>query len=64
MNAFDHAFDVLRSAPPSTQRFGRVRSVVGLLVEASGLDAALGELCYLYESDRPGGRRVKAEVVG
>ena len=64
MSPLAHALDVLRGAPPPTQAYGRVRSAVGLLVEASGLEAALGELCYLHDGDRPGGRRVKAEVVG
>ncbi len=44
--------------------FGRVQSVVGLLIEASDVHAAVGELCYIYEDDRPTSRRVKAEVVG
>jgi flagellum-specific ATP synthase len=44
-------------------RFGRVQSVIGLIVEASCVGAAVGELCYIYENE-PGGRRVAAEVVG
>lgn len=44
--------------------FGRVQSVVGLLVEASEIQAAVGELCYIYESMDPKSRRIKAEVVG
>lgn len=60
----DHALARLRAVPTGPARYGRIRSVVGLLVEATGLQAALGELCYLHEGDRPGGRRVKAEVVG
>lgn len=59
-----HALGQLRAAPSGPAEYGRIRSVVGLLVEATGLRAALGELCYLHEGDRPGGRRVKAEVVG
>jgi flagellum-specific ATP synthase len=46
------------------QVYGRVQSVVGLLVEASSVEAAVGELCYIYETDHPGSRRIKAEVVG
>jgi flagellum-specific ATP synthase len=42
--------------------YGRVRRVVGLVIEASGVDAALGELCRIT---RPGGQEsVLAEVVG
>jgi flagellum-specific ATP synthase len=44
--------------------FGRVQSVVGLLVEASDVHAAVGELCHIHESEQLGSRRVKAEVVG
>lgn len=44
--------------------FGKVQSVVGLLVEASELHAAVGELCYILEDDAPDARRIKAEVVG
>jgi flagellum-specific ATP synthase len=59
-----HALQQARALPRGTVAFGKVRSIVGLLVEASGLDAAVGELCYIYEGDRPTGRRIKAEVVG
>ncbi len=45
-------------------RFGKVQSVVGLLVEASNLQAAVGELCYIYDDGQLGSRRIKAEVVG
>ncbi len=44
--------------------FGRVQSVVGLLVEASHVRAAVGELCFIYEDDSPASRKIKAEVVG
>lgn len=55
--------DKLDETPAYQLRFGKVKSVVGLLVEVTGLDAAVGELCYIY--DRSGsGRQVKAEVVG
>jgi flagellum-specific ATP synthase len=42
--------------------YGRVRRVVGLVIEAAGVDAALGELCRIT---RPGDQQsVLAEVVG
>lgn len=44
--------------------FGKVQSVVGLLVEASELHAAVGELCFIFEDDSLHARRIKAEVVG
>ncbi|MCS7082331.1 MAG: FliI/YscN family ATPase [Bacteroidetes bacterium] len=42
-------------------RYGRVRSVVGLLIEAVGLDAPIGALCQI---ELGGERVVSAEVVG
>ncbi|MFQ5571124.1 MAG: FliI/YscN family ATPase [Rhodothermales bacterium] len=54
----------VRQEPVRPLSFGKVKSVVGLLVEAGHVDAAVGELCYIYEHDQPGSRRVKAEVVG
>jgi len=42
--------------------YGRVRRVVGLVIEAAGVDAALGEVCRIT---RPGDQQsVLAEVVG
>ena len=54
----------LRSSPVRMVPFGKVQSVIGLLVEASDIHAALGELCYIYEGVTPKSRRIKAEVVG
>lgn len=56
--------DQLQSTTLSPTRFGKVQSVVGLLVEARGLNAAVGELCYIYSPDDPNVPRIKAEVVG
>lgn len=64
MNALTERLEQVRSTPLGPLRFGKVQSVVGLLVEARGLNAAVGELCYIYEQDTPASRRVKAEVVG
>jgi flagellum-specific ATP synthase len=44
------------------RRRGRVRDVIGLIVEATGLDAEVGEVC-LVETGRDG-EAVPAEVVG
>lgn len=52
----------LRAAPFGARHYGRVQAVVGLLVEASQVEAAVGELCYIHR--RPGERAWKAEVVG
>jgi len=42
-------------------KFGRIRSITGLLIEATGVDAAVGELCYIFSDE---GTPIKAEVVG
>ncbi len=54
----------LRTSSGGPTRFGKVQSVVGLLVEARGLNAAVGELCYIYSPDDPNVPEIKAEVVG
>jgi flagellum-specific ATP synthase len=64
MSFLSHAVQQVQAVPRGPIPYGKVQSIVGLLVEAGGLDAAVGELCYIYEDDRPTGRRIKAEVVG
>ncbi len=55
------ALAALRAAD-LVERRGRVRDVIGLVVEATGLDAEVGEVC-LIETGRDG-EPVPAEVVG
>lgn len=50
--------------PVGPRRFGRITSVVGLLVEAVGLEAAVGELCHIRVDAGRAARRLQAEVVG
>jgi len=50
----------LLAASPIVAR-GRVREVIGLLVEIEGISARLGELCAI---ERPGEEAVLAEIVG
>ncbi|WP_072716327.1 FliI/YscN family ATPase [Rhodothermus profundi] len=59
-----HCLQQVRQHPPRPLHFGKVQSVVGLLIEASELPAAVGELCYIHEGQQPDARRFKAEVVG
>ncbi|CAM3319726.1 FliI/YscN family ATPase [Rhodothermus bifroesti] len=59
-----HCLRQIRKHPPRPLHFGKVQSVVGLLIEASDLPAAVGELCYIHEGEQPEARRIKAEVVG
>jgi FliI/YscN family ATPase len=57
--------EALRRSVESTPRFahfGRVTRVVGLVIEAVGLDAAMGELCEIRNLS--GDSSVLAEVVG
>ncbi len=46
---------------PTIKRAGRVTHVVGLMIEALGPSACVGELCYVINDS---GKRVAAEVVG
>ncbi len=64
MSHLAHCLQEILAHPVHELRFGKVQSVVGLLVEASDVHAAVGELCYIYEKDVLEGRRVMAEVVG
>lgn len=64
MDFLSHCLDRMSTLDYGPVEFGRVQSVVGLLVEASKLHAAVGELCYILEDDTPNTRRIKAEVVG
>jgi flagellum-specific ATP synthase len=59
--AIDRAADALRDADLH-RRHGRVRDLIGLIVEATGLEAEVGEVCTI---DTGRGRApVPAEVVG
>ncbi len=64
MSHLAQCLEDLLTRPVKTLHFGRVQSVIGLLVEARDVHAAVGELCYIYEGDFLTGRRVAAEVVG
>ncbi len=48
------------------RRRGRVRNLIGLIIEATGLSVEIGELCMVGDDrDRPGGRGpIPCEVVG
>lgn len=64
MDFLVHTLQRMREVDAVPAHFGKVKSVVGLLIEASELNAAVGELCYIHEGAAPNSRRVKAEVVG
>ena len=42
--------DLLHSAQPM-QSFGKVNKVVGLVAEASGINASLGAVCHILPDD-------------
>ena len=64
MEYITQCIERLNDVDTGPTRFGKVQSVVGLLVEASELDAAVGELCYILDDTTTHSRRIKAEVVG
>ena len=64
MDYLQHCLDIIHKRPPRTLSYGKVQSVIGLLVEASEVNAAVGELCFIYEGTHPRSRKIKAEVVG
>ena len=64
MHYLVRCLEQIQAVTPTPLRFGKVQAITGLLVEASNVDAAVGELCYIHEDAELGSRRVKAEVVG
>ncbi|PWN05175.1 flagellar protein export ATPase FliI [Rhodohalobacter mucosus] len=46
---------------PTERRYGKVSSVIGTVIEATGLDASVGELHVIHTA---GGSKIEAEVVG
>src|SRR5579863_7795666 len=57
----ERATTAIRSSDLARRR-GRVGDLIGLIVEATGLEAEIGELCYLGEGRRQ--NQVATEVVG
>lgn len=47
----------------SFKRYGKVKRVVGLMIESQGPEASVGDLCYIY-LDNMKKKSVRAEVVG
>jgi FliI/YscN family ATPase len=60
--SFAHAVLDLLADVPQLVSYGKVTRVVGLVIEATGLDVGLGELCRV--TSLAGDRSVLAEVVG
>jgi len=64
MPSLASSLDVIENRSVAARHYGRVTSVVGLLVEASDLDAAVGEMCRIHVNEGDEIRKVRAEVVG
>ena len=60
--SFAHAILGVLADVPAVVSYGKVTRVVGLVIEAAGLDVGLGELCRV--TSLSGDRSVLAEVVG
>jgi len=61
---FEHAWQIkaeLKDQPFSVKRFGQISSVVGTVVECTGIEASIGES---YSIRTTTGKKVTAEVVG
>jgi len=61
-----HCLRELRQSPPRPVRYGKVRTATGLVIEATGLGAAIGEMCTIRPDgpDDAGATPVEAEVIG
>lgn len=48
----------------SYQQYGRVKRVIGLMIESQGPDCSVGDICYIYPSQKQSNKKILAEVVG
>ncbi|MFE8699075.1 flagellar protein export ATPase FliI [Cytobacillus sp. FJAT-54145] len=46
------------------KRYGRVKRVIGLMIESQGPESSIGDVCYIHVSNNLQKRRILAEVVG
>ncbi len=46
------------------KKYGRVKRVVGLMIESQGPESSVGEVCYIHIKSRGVVRKIQAEVVG
>lgn len=58
------SLDSARDLTIAPRHYGRITSVVGLLVETNEIDAAVGDMCHIRVRDGAHSRTVRAEVVG
>ncbi|WP_163101506.1 flagellar protein export ATPase FliI [Peribacillus alkalitolerans] len=48
----------------SLKRYGRVKRVVGLMIESQGPTSSIGEVCFIHTGSNGNKRKIRAEVVG
>ena len=46
------------------KRYGKVKRVVGLMIESQGPESSIGDVCYIHVASRSGKKKIRAEVVG
>lgn len=46
------------------KRFGRVKRVVGLMIESQGPESSIGDVCYIHVGSKTVKKTIRAEVVG
>ncbi|WP_205685180.1 flagellar protein export ATPase FliI [Peribacillus acanthi] len=48
----------------SLKRYGRVKRVVGLMIESQGPTSSVGEVCFIHTGSKGTRKKIRAEVVG
>lgn len=46
------------------KRYGRVKQVVGIMIESKGPTCSIGDICYIYPKSGSGKKKILGEVVG
>ncbi|MFL0362970.1 flagellar protein export ATPase FliI [Pseudobacillus sp. 179-B 2D1 NHS] len=46
------------------KRYGRIKRVVGLMIESQGPKSSIGDVCVIYPDGAGSGRAIRAEVIG
>lgn len=60
------AVDLINHIPkiPTYKKYGKVKRVVGLMIESQGPESSVGEVCYIHIISRGNPKVIRAEVVG
>ena len=46
------------------KRYGRIKRVVGLMIESQGPESSIGDVCYIHVGNAKQKKVIRAEVVG